>query len=318
MMDIVILFSSAGGKKAVSSSLANQSLCIQQLQHPKHGEYLCLYHEKQWFELQSCSLRKYNTYFIDQRVCNSPYLYLATPIDMKFLLLPYLEKAKTQYSPLDQIIPTSSNLLGYLRDPLEYTHWNLELICDVNTSFGEDCPMFRYSAEKTMTWLQRKVQKLGEKIRQQRITKEQKQNPSFVSSFNFNSASDADLAAKEDTTTVLGREDLLVAVEVICDYLSEELANTLLKSYGLTTADFNSKNTPAKRKADWEVALEQEKEEVLYQPAATSTVVSNAEKKVEKLNFSTNGVHSVKKVQKLNEQAAKGTKSIQSFFTMKK
>ena len=57
-------------------------------------------------------------------------------------------------------------------------------------------------------------------------------------------------------TAVLGREDLLVAVEVICDYLSEELANTLLKSYGLTIADFNSKNTPAKRKADWEVALE--------------------------------------------------------------
>lgn len=253
-MDLVILFPD---QSQLSLPFQSLELMLYQLQHPKYGDFLCLYHQQQWYELQSCVLRKYNTYFLDQRVSNSPYLYLATPFDLKYLLLPHLCKAKAQYSPLDQIIPSSSNLLPFLRDPLQYQTLQLDRICDVNTSFGEDCPMFRYNADKTLQWLKGKVSRLSQILQKQRLEKEHSQNPSFVASFQLHPAPSQTQERTEKALGAASKEDEQMAVEIICDLLSEDLTQTLLAAYQMTASDFTARTSlVGKRKADWEVALE--------------------------------------------------------------
>lgn len=176
--DLVILFPDQSTTRTISSD----GIVLKLINHPKYSPFLCCFYEGKLYELQSCSLQKYTTFFIDQRISSSSYLYLATNIDPRFILLPYFERSKDKFSPLEQIVPTDANLREIISRPAFQSQ--LDQICDVNTAFGEDLPFYRYNKDKMITWLRNKVSKLGKILQRQRLEKEERQNPSFVTSFN--------------------------------------------------------------------------------------------------------------------------------------
>ena len=54
-------------------------------------------------------------------------------------------------------------------------------------------------------------------------------------------------------------EDTKLSLEIVCEYLSDNMESKLIASFGLSAADFapvKSSTIGTKRKADWEDALE--------------------------------------------------------------
>lgn len=186
--NIIILFQKQ--TKMTSLTLLPTDLELILVPHPKYESSLCICWENQFYELQSCSLQKYTTWFIEQRISSSQFLYLATIVDPKFIILPYLEKSNGKFSPLDQIIPQLQN--AKLPNLSLASQWNMNSICDINDSFGDDCIFYRYNTEKALNWLKSKVQKISKIILHQRILKEERQQPSFVTSFQSAEAASLD------------------------------------------------------------------------------------------------------------------------------
>ena len=46
---------------------------------------------------------KFGSWFVEQKVVGDGRLYVASPMDPKFLLLPVMEKHGTRFSPLEQV-----------------------------------------------------------------------------------------------------------------------------------------------------------------------------------------------------------------------
>jgi hypothetical protein len=87
-------------------------------------------------------------------------LYVASPMDPKFLLLPLLEQHGARYSPLEQILAAAANA----PDAAPHAHHglmelrrcaNLDLgkVCDVNDQLGDDCILYRMNEAKALQWL---------------------------------------------------------------------------------------------------------------------------------------------------------------------
>jgi len=127
-----------------------------------------------FYELNSTQFTKYGSWFVDQRVISSPNIYVATKLDPRFLLLPYLEKHTGKFSPLNQIIAAQI--------PLEFSQqWKLVEICDFNDKLGDDMLLYRYNESKTLEWLRKKVTKTAKLLHLQKIKnlEDKKINNSF-------------------------------------------------------------------------------------------------------------------------------------------
>ena len=105
---------------------------------------------------------------------------LASPLDPKFLLLPFLLKSE-KFSPLDQIIKHED---GCAKIPLEWAlDWCLEDICDVKDL--DDMGMFyRLNQSKTLNWLRARTAAVAHTLGKQRATRELLLSRSSASRFN--------------------------------------------------------------------------------------------------------------------------------------
>lgn len=159
--------------------ISSHGLTLLTLPHPKENEGGILFCQSgaNIYELQRVQPRKYGTWFIDQRIASESSYLMASKFDCKFLLLPFLQK-NTRYSPLDQIVTYTE---GCDRLPLEHSaQWNLGDICDINDQLGDDLILYRLNIEKTLVWLQAKVDKTALYICNKRI----KTLATQVSTFN--------------------------------------------------------------------------------------------------------------------------------------
>uniref|UniRef100_A0A8C0QIB4 Ribonuclease H2 subunit B n=1 Tax=Canis lupus familiaris TaxID=9615 RepID=A0A8C0QIB4_CANLF len=115
---------------------------------------LCL---QQLFEIKVFK-EKHHSWFIDQSVQSGGLLHFATPMDPLFLLLHYLRKADKEgkFQPLDQVVldDTFPNCILLLRLP------DLEKLLQHVTEEKEvdKKKYYKYSKEKTIKWLGKKVQ----------------------------------------------------------------------------------------------------------------------------------------------------------------
>lgn len=257
--------------------IPSDGLALVTLPHPKHMDEGVLFCQagRNIYELQSVQPRKYGAWFIDQRVSSKSSFLMASKFDPKFLLLPFLEKA-TRYSPLDQII---TFVEGCDRIPLQHcADWNLGDICDVNDQLGDDMILYRLNMDKTLAWLRAKVDKTAAYMHKKQLKRKTMQ----VSTFNSGAQSKqgtgyftlaflpcifspmrCPISCTEPGPSVeeepsVGRESTVQALAVICDILSDPLADKLLKTYDVDKESVvkSSKAAGAKRKADWETALE--------------------------------------------------------------
>lgn len=222
------------------------------------------------YELQSIKIRKYGSWFIDQRIFSSSEYYILSKFDYKYLLLPYFEKNSANYSPLDQIVVYETDN-GCDRIELDnYKHWNLNEICDINNKLGENRLLYRLNLEKVISWLRDKVTRLSILLYQQRMKLQSEESKSiFDSSFqsglnnnsnnNNNNNTNSQESNNNNGTTTPSEQDTKAALNVIIDYLTESMTTKLLQSYELTIDSLSTSsqfNSSQKRKSDWENSLE--------------------------------------------------------------
>jgi ribonuclease H2 subunit B len=97
--------------------------------HPKGSPVLYLNLGDTIYELQMVQPKgRYASWFIDDRVSSDENFYIASKIDPKFLLLPYLEKNAKKFSPIDQLLTFENDChrLPVKNDKIK--EWKIDLI----------------------------------------------------------------------------------------------------------------------------------------------------------------------------------------------
>eukprot|EP00981_Chlorochromonas_danica_P003548 scaffold659_cov192-Ochromonas_danica.AAC.61 len=287
------------------------TVSLLHLPHPVNQSTLCVVVQNHLYELQASHLYpRHASWFINDRVSSSKSLYFLTKLDLRFLLLPFLEKVTTnQFSPLDQIV---TRLPGYAPIPLELvTRSMMEVICDVNDKLGDDLLLFRFNREKTLRWLQDKVHRTAMVVKAQRIKKQQASHQTALNLFGSrsnntsggnNGGNNGDMS--EESADPPQTEDLRIAIEVVVDNLTPALSESLVNVFALPPQEVNEIESVVsqKRKADWEIELEREKEEEATAFKAIPTSSNSTAKTVAAVKPQ----NTTAKTKKANEAAARG------------
>ncbi|KAJ3610370.1 hypothetical protein NHX12_022462 [Muraenolepis orangiensis] len=157
-----------------------------------------------------------HSWFIGQAVQRDGRLLYITPMDPLYLMLPYLVKAATEgkFQPLDQVVmdeefPACSRLLGCTRSLSSVRHIAEE------KEVGSQ-KFHRYSQEKTLQWLNKKVDRIAAALRRTNISVgEGVKSTTYVRVKAESDASDEDY--------------LRYAHGLVSEYISQDLSRALLK-----------------------------------------------------------------------------------------
>jgi hypothetical protein len=271
--------------------------------------------------------------------------FMASKFDPRFFLLPFLEKVGPKFMMLDQLV---TNVDGCDRLPLDWAlqSWGMDAICDVNDQLGDDMLLYRFNEEKTIEWLKGKVKGTAAVLAKQRYIKGEGNKGGLVADgFNMGTQMEASgLAAPTNisvpvgtpatatgTATAADAADTALAAQLLLDYLSPALADKLVLALGLKAAHFAAAQKvsaqPQKRKADWELELEIEKdagfgneykdtgnaEAGLGGGCAGGSGASNFNKKPSAAGGAKKSTSASSKI----KDAPRGVKSISSFFGKK-
>ena len=184
-----------------------------------------------------------------------------------------LQKSE-KFSPIDQIITASS---GVMRIPMDnLPKWKLDEICDINDKLGDDMLLYRFNAEKTISWLKEKVAKVASVLASQRQKQTKATNNATVDSFDMSFQSllqtssvnfqadndipkDLEWAAHSESQVTVLPEDVKLALQIISENLTESTSKSLIESYDYSLNDVHElgiKKIDVKRKQDWEEELE--------------------------------------------------------------
>eukprot|EP01031_Cornospumella_fuschlensis_P037390 gene37390-45403_t len=282
-----------------------QELKFLTLPHPSNQSVICTVLNNELFELNQANLYRNSCLMIDQRLSSSKSLYFLSKLDVRFLVVPFLEKAAGKFSPLDQII---FPIKDYSAFPMElFSKEHMSAMCDINDKYDE--VYYRYNEEKLLAWLKDKVTRATAAICAQRRKVFERGQLTYSSSFNVVSKSSENTDNPADGTSTV--EDERAALELVSDYLSTSLSEKLFALFNAQTTDVWKKPASSnKRKADWELSLEQEQMvgapvQPLPKAPIVAPVVAPAAPKQDAKS-------------KALAVAAKGTKSIQNFFGGKK
>ncbi|KAI3664283.1 hypothetical protein L6452_44768 [Arctium lappa] len=137
------------------------------LHHPKSGDTACYLltngglQELNWFK------QSYGSWFLGDYICEDGGLYVATPVDPVFILLPMFDEARMKngddpgkFRQLDEII--------YVHDYPGYHHLSsiaeksMEVVCDCK-EIGST-KFFRLNDSKVVAWMYYKVQQLKQTL----------------------------------------------------------------------------------------------------------------------------------------------------------
>lgn len=178
----------------------------------------------------------YHSWFIGQTVQRDGRLLFITPMDPLYLILPYLVKAANEggkFQPLDQVVmdeefPACSRLLHCTHSLASVHHLAEE------KEVGS-LKFHRYSEEKTLLWLSKKVDRTVAYLEKTNI------------SVGEGVKSKAYIRASNDVNTT--KEDYLrFAHGLVSEYLSEDLKKSLLKHLQLPELSSPKENEPPSKK----------------------------------------------------------------------
>lgn len=228
----------------------------------------------------------HRSWFLDNTVCSNGKIYLTSRIDPLYVFVQFLEvHCRTKAQPLDQIMEGSADIfIGALKPQ------QMKMIADQKGP--EDLKAFIYNEEKTLKWLKKKFTLIKESLRDQKIIS------SGASSMNF-------VKSSLDTETV--DEDSLTeaALGILSEYISLDLIDKLDSFYGVS----EKSKEPISQKRKSEAGKEGDKKRIKIEEQENLLDESppTANKPPVKASTKT----------KAFEKAAKGSKSISSFFTKK-
>lgn len=229
---------------------------------------------------------KYRSWFIDDSVSSSGKIFVASKFDPVFVFLQYLElHCSEKAQPLDQILDSPADIF------LENV--NLSQLRFVADQKGpDDLKAFVLNQEKALKWLQKKFELTKKSLMQQQIVSSGVSSANFVQSKLLESESDAEAVDE-------------AAFGIISEYISSDFAEKLDQILGIS--ENSSDLTNNKRKSDVpgggdSKRIKIEEQENLLDKTNTppKTPASKTSSKAKAL-----------------EKAAKGSKSINSFFTKK-
>ncbi|KAJ6659270.1 hypothetical protein lerEdw1_019316 [Lerista edwardsae] len=160
---------------------------------------------------------EYRSWFIGQTVQHDGRLFFATPVDPLFLVLFYLTRAQKEqgkFQPLDQILvdeefPSCPMLLQCANISQSIRH-----IVDEKEISGRS--FYKYSEEKTLKWLKKKVDQTVKVLKDHDVRVGEKvQSASFISGEKIDNSSEEDY--------------IRYAHGLISEYISEDLSVGLSK-----------------------------------------------------------------------------------------
>ncbi|XP_076120605.1 ribonuclease H2 subunit B isoform X1 [Alosa pseudoharengus] len=177
----------------------------------------------------------YHSWFIGQTVQRDGRLLYITPMDPVYLLLPYLQKsgAEGKFQPVEQVVkdeefPGCTRLLSCTR--------SLESLHHVAEEKEVGCLKFhRFSQEKTLDWLKKKVERTVDSLRRSSISV-----GGGVKSSTYIRVKQEEQASDEDY--------LRYAHGLISEYISEDLSKDLLKHLHLPELSSPKQEPPAKKR----------------------------------------------------------------------
>nr|XP_048278175.1 ribonuclease H2 subunit B isoform X1 [Myodes glareolus] len=220
-----------------ASAKMKSGLLFVKLASPRSGEgavYLldmCLH---QLFEIKVFK-EKHRSWFINQSVQSGGLLHFATPMDPLFLLLHYLIKAgkEGKYQPLDQVVVDGMfpDCVLLLRFPeLEKSLRHVTEEKEVNSK-----KYYKYSSEKTLKWLVKKVNQTVVALKANDISVGAR-----VQSSAYFSGGQISRDKEEDYVRY--------AHGLISEYIPKELSDDLSKSLKLPEPPASVPNPPSKVK----------------------------------------------------------------------
>ncbi|KAL6264032.1 hypothetical protein P5V15_004114 [Pogonomyrmex californicus] len=231
------------------------------------------------------------SWFIDDNVKSEGKLYLSTPIDPIFLALPYLRKLKLA-QPLEQCLwdedfPEISRLV-------QCKNLNLSLIADLKGD--ESLQAFKFNEKKSLGWLQKKVEKVADILKQKGIHVSQgATSATYVKSTKYEIGTEA--------------EYLKYAHGIVSEYLAEDLSKKLAQHLNIHN-EVESK----KRKLDSsQNDMDEKKIKKDFEESPNPKAKTKESNKSEKIQKST----APGKKELARQRAAAGSKSITTFFQKK-
>ena len=170
-----------------------------------------------------------------QAVLQDGRIFLATPIDPLFFLLPLLENArgaseehKGFYKPLSECFNTDDHALLLEQEISKLPHLNkrLSCICDINDNYDE--VMVRLNDEKVISWLRRKTCALSQHL--ETVSGE------TASQTAASSTSDPCQFEQEvETIRPDAKADFVAAaIALVSEYLRPPWTKTLVESFGIS------------------------------------------------------------------------------------
>ncbi|XP_063069975.1 ribonuclease H2 subunit B [Engraulis encrasicolus] len=177
----------------------------------------------------------YRSWFIGQTVQRDGRLLYITPMEPLYLLLPYLQKAGAEgkFQPVDQVVmdeefPACTRLLSCTRSLASLRH-----VAD-EKEVGS-LKFHRYSQEKTLDWLKKKVERTVAALRKSSVCV-----GGGVKSSTFIRVKQEEQASDEDY--------LRYAHGLVSEYVSEDLSKDLLKHLQLPELSSPKQEPPAKKR----------------------------------------------------------------------
>ncbi|XP_012504089.1 PREDICTED: ribonuclease H2 subunit B isoform X1 [Propithecus coquereli] len=275
-----------------ASKKMKRGLMFVKLVNPCSGEgaiYLfdmCL---QQLFEIKVFK-EKHHSWFINQSVQSGGLLHFATPMDPLFLLLHYLVKADKEgkFQPLDQVVVDDvfPNCILLLKLP------ELEKLLHHVTEEKEidNKKYYKYSKEKTLKWLEKKVKQTMAALKTNHINVGARvQSTAFFSGDQVSSDKEEDY--------------IRYAHGLISDYIPKELSDDLSKYLKLPEPPASLPNPPSKK-----IKLSDEPVEAKEDYTKFNTKDLKTEKKNSKMTAAQKALAKVDK---------RGMKSIDTFFGAK-
>ncbi|KOC65441.1 Ribonuclease H2 subunit B [Habropoda laboriosa] len=231
------------------------------------------------------------SWFIDDNVKSDGKLHLSTPIDPIFLILPYLRKSQ-QAQPLEQCLwdedfPETSRLIQCQ---------NLKLASIADRKGNESLQAYKFNEEKTLMWLQKKVERVVEVLKQKDIHVSQ-------------GAISATYVKSSKLETVSEMEYLKYAHGIVSEYLAEDLSKKLAQHLNLPDETENKKrklNSPKDTTDEKRSKKDTTENESILKPKIPDST------KLEKPQKTAIG-----KKELARQKAATGSKSITNFFKKK-
>uniref|UniRef100_A0A1A7XWT7 Ribonuclease H2 subunit B n=2 Tax=Iconisemion striatum TaxID=60296 RepID=A0A1A7XWT7_9TELE len=177
----------------------------------------------------------FHSWFVGQTVQRDGRLLFVTPMDPLYLILPYMIKTgkEGKFQPVDQVVkdeefPACSRLLSCTRSLACLHHISEE------KEVGSQ-KFHRYSQERTMSWLKKKVEKTAAALKKRNVCVGE-----GVKSSTYVRVKPASEDQQEDF--------LRYAHGLISDYISEDMSKALLTHLGLPEVKSPNETEPPSKK----------------------------------------------------------------------